>query len=51
MSISGHKDVRMLIERYTHPGLNHKIQAVKSLDSLSGDSISSDNLVTLDQVN
>ncbi len=27
MEITGHKDIRMLIERYTHPGLDHKKQS------------------------
>jgi len=32
MEITGHKDIRMLIERYTHPSRENKSLAVKSLD-------------------
>jgi len=32
MEITGHKDIRMLIERYTHPTRENKSLAVKSLD-------------------
>jgi len=35
MEITGHKDIKMLIERYTHPGLDHKNKAVNSLDNLN----------------
>jgi len=33
IEIACHKDVRMLIERYTHPNKIQKSLAVKSLDS------------------
>ena len=33
MEITGHKDIRMLIERYTHPSKEQKKDAVKSLDA------------------
>ncbi len=46
MEISGHKNIRMLIERYTHPGLDHKKQAVKSLDDLN----LTDDIVSIDQL-
>ncbi len=32
MEITGHKDIRMLIERYTHPSQEHKKSAVESLE-------------------
>lgn len=35
MEITGHKDIKMLIERYIHPGLDHKKKAVNSLDNLN----------------
>ena len=34
MEITGHKDIRMLIERYTHPTRENKSLAVKSLDNI-----------------
>jgi len=34
MEITGHKDIRMLIERYTHPSKEQKKNAVKALDNL-----------------
>jgi len=40
MEITGYKDIRMLIERYIPPGLDHKMQAVRSLDSKSNSSTS-----------
>ena len=43
MEITGHKDIRMLIERYTHPTQEHKKDAVNSLDGHSKDK----NLYTL----
>lgn len=35
MEITGHKDIRMLIERYTHPSRENKSLAVKSLDNIN----------------
>ena len=35
MDITGHKDMRTLIQRYTHPSLKHKKDAVKALDNVS----------------
>jgi len=46
MEISGHKDIRMLIERYTHPGLDHKLDTVRSLDNLKP----TDNIVSIDKL-
>jgi len=37
MEITGHKDIRMLIERYTHPSRENKSLAVKSLDIINSD--------------
>lgn len=35
MDITGHKDMRTLVQRYTHPTLDHKKAAVKALDPVS----------------
>jgi len=35
MEITGHKDIRMLIERYTHPSQKQKKDAVKSLEIIN----------------
>lgn len=35
MEITGHKDIRMLIERYTHPSKEQKKDAVKSLEAVN----------------
>ncbi len=43
MEITGHKDIRMLIERYTHSSLDQKKQAVKSLDVVN----QKDNIIRL----
>ena len=40
MEITDYKDIRMLIERYIPSGLDHKMQAVRSLDSKSSSSTS-----------
>jgi hypothetical protein len=43
MEITGHKDIRMLIERYTHPSSENKSLAVKSLDVVN----QKDNIIRL----
>jgi len=43
MEITGHKDIRMLIERYTHPSKENKSLAVKSLDVVN----QKDNIIRL----